>query len=309
MWSPRQPLFAAPGGLVYNCFMNPSFGALLIALLTIVILPWADTALAEYTLVLKNGRRITVQAYREEGDMIKFYGIGGEIGIGKDQVQSILKAGGDEGRGLSVSGVQSPEPRPAEDIPQQERTATGAAGGEPTSAGRSAVAPSADPRSEEERLAEERAKEEKEYQQKVKEITDRLRSVKDRYLLASRGSSSTEPTLVTSEEYLQKMKDNLTSRVKDAQANPCPADAGPIKLLTPSPFAGLPLAVTEMPPCGNNTPAVRSPTVDTPPAGYSQSERDFSDLRSRMGELVKERERLIEEMKQKNFETGDLFLD
>jgi hypothetical protein len=48
-------------------------------------------ALADYTLILKNGRRITVETYRQEGRMIKFHALGGEIGISKDQIQSIEK--------------------------------------------------------------------------------------------------------------------------------------------------------------------------------------------------------------------------
>ena len=45
--------------------------------------------------MLKNGRQITVQSYREEGSMIKFTGLGGEIGISKDQVQTIRAEEGD----------------------------------------------------------------------------------------------------------------------------------------------------------------------------------------------------------------------
>ena len=61
-------------------------------LLAVLLYSWAGPALADYTLVLKNGRRITVQSYREEGRMIKFHGLGGDIGISKDQIQSIEKA-------------------------------------------------------------------------------------------------------------------------------------------------------------------------------------------------------------------------
>ena len=288
---------------MYNYPMNLRFGSLLIALLTIIILPWGHAALAEYTLVLKNGRRITVQAYREEGGMIKFYGIGGEIGIGKDQVQTILKAGEGEGRGLSVTGVQSPEPRPAEGIPQQERTATGAAGGEPTSAGKSAVAPSAEARTEEERLAEERAKEEKEYQRRVKEITEQINSNMERYSVAGKGGSTLEEALLGKEEAIRARADDLNARLRDQQHNPGgPADAGGVKLATPSPFTGQPPATIEL------RPGEVAPRVDPPTPAYSERERDFSELRNRTNQLVKEREKLIEEMKQKSFETGDLFL-
>ncbi|HEX9787493.1 MAG TPA: hypothetical protein VGB09_05670, partial [Candidatus Binatia bacterium] len=53
---------------------------------------WLGAAEARYVLVLKNGRQIIVQSYREEGSMIKFSGLGGEIALSKDQVQSIRRA-------------------------------------------------------------------------------------------------------------------------------------------------------------------------------------------------------------------------
>ena len=58
----------------------------------------AASAHADYVLVLKNGRQITVQSYREEGSMIKFTGLGGEIGISKEQIETVRKtdAGGHE---------------------------------------------------------------------------------------------------------------------------------------------------------------------------------------------------------------------
>jgi transposase len=49
--------------------------------------------------------------------------------------------------------------------------------------------------------------------------------------------------------------------------------------------------------------------VNPPPPAYTDREREFSDLRNRMNQLVKDREKLIEEMKQKNFDTGNLFLE
>src|SRR5580765_3956356 len=61
-------------------------------LFTFLLCSWTVPVWADYTLVLKNGRRITVQSYREEGRMIKFRGLGGDIGISRDQIQSIQKA-------------------------------------------------------------------------------------------------------------------------------------------------------------------------------------------------------------------------
>src|SRR5687768_17723804 len=66
-------------------------------LLTLLSLLYSTSvASADYVLILKNGRRITVQNYREEGSMIRFHGLGGEIAISKDQIQSIRKAAAEE---------------------------------------------------------------------------------------------------------------------------------------------------------------------------------------------------------------------
>jgi hypothetical protein len=49
-------------------------------------------------------------------------------------------------------------------------------------------------------------------------------------------------------------------------------------------------------------------SLDPPPA-YSEKQKELSDLRSRIAALESDRDRLIEEMKVKNFDTGSLFLD
>jgi len=283
--------------------MNLSFGALLVAFLAFVIPPWGHLALAEYTLVLKNGRRITVQAYREEGNTIKFYGIGGEIGIGKDQVQSILKAGEGEGRGLSLSAPASSqgeasegsqeERRPAPET-QRQKARPEAAG--PPETGDESAPPELTP-------ADQAAKEEQEYQRRMREVTEQLRAAEERYRSASRGDSSPDPALLTGDEAIRARADDLNSRLRDQQHNPGgPADAGGVKLANPSPFTGQPPVMTEL------RPGEVVPRVEPPAPVYSEKERDLSTLRSQVNELVKERQRLIEEMRQKNLQTGDLFL-
>ena len=156
-------------------------------LLAVVLCGWAAPASADYTLVLKNGRRITVQSYREEGRMIKFNGLGGEIGISKDQVQSIEKTGGagPDGLTLSTPGLAAASPEPQ---------------AEPQPAKRS---PSPE---------EERAKEEKEYQQRLSEIDAQLKDAWDRYSLATRGTTSRDPTLLTSEEEIKRLNEDAASR-------------------------------------------------------------------------------------------------
>ena len=61
-----------------------------------LIFCWTGVLFANYTIVLKNGRRITVKSYREEGEMIRVRGMGGEFGIAKDQIESIINPGADE---------------------------------------------------------------------------------------------------------------------------------------------------------------------------------------------------------------------
>jgi len=73
-----------------------------VSLTVALIVAWSLPLSAEYTLVFKNGRAITVQSYREEGKMIKFYGLGGEIGLSKDQIQAIRKKGEGEHQDLSL---------------------------------------------------------------------------------------------------------------------------------------------------------------------------------------------------------------
>ena len=271
-----------------------------IALGLLIVFP--GTLYADYTLVLKNGRRITVQNYREEGGMIKFPGLGGEIGIGRDQIQSILKAGEPESRGMSLFGTERPQGGPAA-LGQEEKLEAGKGPAQvkgeekEAGAGQKALSP-------EEKLAEERAKEEKEYQSKVRQLTDRIKAARDRYSLSSGGSGGPEPTLLNSEEAIKARTDDLISRLRDAQHNPSgPSDAGGVKLSTPSPFSGVPPTTTEL------RPGQVVPRVDAPLHGYSAKEKELSDLRNQINQLQKERERFIEQMKQKNFDTGSLFLD
>ncbi len=261
---------------------------------------------AEYTLVLKNGRRITVESYREEGGMIKFRGLGGEIGINREQIQSILKAGEPQTRGMSLSGTERAPVEPATTGQEEKLGASQTPPGQTKGEGKEARAGQTQEKvlSPEEKQAEERAKEEKEYQSKVRQLTEQIKTARDRYAIATRGSSGPEPTLLNSEEAIKARTDDLVSRLRDAQHNPSgPSDAGGVKLSTPSPFTGVPPTTTEL------RPGQIVPRVDAPLPGYSGKEKELSDLRNQINQLQREREKLIEQMKQKNFETGSLFLD
>ncbi len=277
--------------------MNGLKQLLFLALALLLCLP--EPLFAEYTLVLKNGRRITVQSYREEGGMIKFPGMGGEIGISRQQIQSILKAGEPETRGMSLLGTERPSVVPPTTA-REEKIEAGRAPVEEAKPGQTqekALSP-------EEKLTEERAKEEMEYQNKVRQLTDQIKSARDRFSLATRGSTGPEPTLLNSEEAIKARTDDLISRLRDTQHNPSgPSDAGGIKLSTPSTFSGVPSANIE------HRAGGIPPQVDVPLPGYTGKEKDLSDIRNHLNQLQKERERLIEQMKQKNFDTGSLFLE
>jgi hypothetical protein len=231
---------------------------------------WFGAADAQYVLVLKNGRQITVQSYREEGPMIKFSGLGGEVAISKDQIQTIRRAGqGDQSGSPSLAVDQipptsSPEPPPAPTKSTEAKPAT-------------ALPPI------EAQQAKKHAEEEKAYQEKVKELTQQLKELRDRYALVTRGTSGSEPSFFTSEEAFRGHQEDLLSRLRDAQNR----------------AQGLPLG------SGRASP----PFALDPPPAYSERQKQLSDLRARISQVENDRQRLIDEMKAKNFDTGSLFLD
>jgi hypothetical protein len=236
-------------------------------LVTFFVPCWTVPALAEYALHLKNGRRIIVQSYREEGRMIKFHTLGGEIGISKDQIQSIEKA--------------------AQVSPLQQTQLQG---------------PAFDPQVAEKPLTpeEERAREEKEYQQKLMEVTAQLKEVRDRYSQLLRGTTSAEPSQLVTEEQIKASQADVISRFRDATSNP--GEPAPVRLLTPSPFSSLPPTIVE------EQPPARAPTTyENLP--YNETQKEFSELRQQANELEKEREKLINEMRQKNMSVSSLFLE
>jgi hypothetical protein len=242
----------------------------------LVFLAMTAPVSADYLLILKNGRQITVQTYREEGSMIKFYGFGGEIGISKDQIQSVAKIAPDGSSGLSVSIEQAPR--------ENDRSLEAPA--EPT---RETVV---SPEEERERL-------EKDYQQNLIDITEKLKEAQERYSQSIRGTSSTEPNLQFSEEQRAAMQDDVISRYRDATSNP--SEPAPVKLLTPSPFTSLPPTIVEERPIGR-------PPISVDNLPINDRQRELSDLRNQAIQLEKERDKLINEMREKNLKTGSLFL-
>lgn len=200
--------------------------------------------------------------------MIKFRGLGGEVGIGKDQIGRIEKVG------------------QAQSNPQQTLL--------------QAPAPSPQPTDKTLTPEEEKAKEEKEYQQKLLDITSQLKEVRDRYSQLLRGTTSAEPSQLVTEEQIKASQADVISRFREATSNP--GEPAPVRLLTPSPFSSLPPTVVE------EQPPARAPTTyENLP--YNETQKEFSELRHQANELEKERERLINEMRQKNMSVGSLFME
>jgi hypothetical protein len=232
-------------------------------LFTFSLCSWTVPVWADYTLVLKNGRRITVQSYREEGRMIKFRGLGGDIGISRDQIQSIQKA--DPGE-PTLDQTQLQESAVATQVPERPLI----------------------------------AEEEKEYQRKLLELTGQLKEVRDRYSELLRGTTSPEPSQLVTEEQIKASRADVISRFRDATSNP--TEPAPVRLLTPSPFSSLPPTIVE------EQPSARAP-INYENLPFNETQKEFSELRQQANELEKEREKLINEMRQKNMSIGSLFLE
>jgi hypothetical protein len=226
---------------------------------------------AEYVVVLKNGRQLTVQNYREEGSMIKFSGLGGEVAISKDQVQTIRRADTAESAAAPRLTLDRP---PAETA--AERPPTPAMPAQPETKVPAAV-------SVDQQQAKKRAEEGKAYEDRLKELTAQLKELRERYSLITRGNQGPEPSFFTSQEAFRGHQEDLLSRLRDAQNK----------------SQGLPTGS-----------AATSPqlSIDAPPA-YTAKQRELSDLRARIGQVENERQRVIDEMRAKGFEVGSLFLE
>ena len=266
----------------------------------VILFYWAGPVLADYTLILKNGRTVTVEAYREEGSMIIFSSYGGEISIAKEDVQSIIPV---------VEGLATRKVPPqtdvvpgesAETVPGEERVGRPGQGQEmkeqPVAIKEKVLTP-------EQIRAEKRAKEEKEYQKRVGEITARIKALRDRFALASRRTPGPEPSILDSQEAIRARTADLNSRLKDAARTPGGrSDRGDVRLERPSPFTGAAPTIIDLKP-GGIAKRVRPPL--TP---YSPKEKELSQLRRQILALEKERDRLIQEMREKTFDSGSLFL-
>jgi hypothetical protein len=171
-------------------------------------------AFADYTILLKNGRQVTVQNFREEGGMIKFYGYGGEISIAKNQIQAIRPAS---------------EVKRTEEAPSQSAAPTTAANQVPPSR-QTKTAP---PVVEEKTIAERRIKEEEAYQQQLRKINNQLQELRGRYATETRGNIGLDPAFFTTEEAFKGHQEDLLSRLRDAQYKAQGLPSGPAQQSPP----------------------------------------------------------------------------
>lgn len=159
---------------------------------------------AQYVLVLKNGRQITVKSYREEGSMIKFSGLGGEIGLPKDQIKAILKPGQTDRPGLSISELD------AQPLPQGATAPQ-----KPPPPARSEAGPRPPESAETRPLAD--ADEAKEYQKRLAEVTQKLEIANREYFDATQGGGAASNV---SKEGLLSWAADFGSRIRDSQKVP-----------------------------------------------------------------------------------------
>lgn len=185
-----------------------------LSLTMVLVAASALTAFADYTLVLKNGRRITAQSYREEGSTIKIHGLGGEFGIPKDQIQTILKGEQTEQRGLSISDLeassrqtQAPAQKPSVPPARDAKDAPG------PNQKKSAV----------------EANEEQEYQKRLAEVTEKLETAKRQYINATEGGGTASNV---SKAGFSGWVADIGSRIRDSQNVPGgggPAETPPMQ--------------------------------------------------------------------------------
>jgi len=171
-----------------------------------VIFGWGGLLHADYTVLLKNGRSITVKGYREDGELIKVQGLGGEFGIAKDLVESITENGPREARGMVVpdsNRIQST------DTSRQASKIT-----PPKDSGKVSEGEVQKRRAE---VPPVKGVEEAEYLRIIREKTDQLKRLTDRYSVATRGSSGPQPGVLEGQEAIRGRTADLQSRLKDAQ--------------------------------------------------------------------------------------------
>lgn len=261
----------------------------------VILFYWTGPVLADYTLFLKNGRTLIVEAYREGGSMIIFSSHGGEISIPKEEVKSIIPVRGHVAR-TDLPDVEYVPGETGVVAPKQESVARPSEV-PPLGTKENILTP-------EQIRAEERAKEEREYQTKIREITERIKVLRYRYVLAVGRPPGPEPSLLNNPAAIRGRTADLNSRLKDAiRRSEEPSDRGVVRLEQPSPFTGAPPTIIEL------KPGRIMKRVHPRRAPYDPKEKKLSQLRMKMIELGRKRDRLIQEMREKNFNSGFVFLE
>ena len=178
---------------------------------------WAGLANAQYVVVLKNGRQLTVQSYREEGSTVKIQGLGGELGIPKEQIQSISKSGRTDRPGLNINDLENPSrSAPAAAKPTARAPASGPSAGSGSTDANSGVS----------------ADEEREYRQRLAEVTQKLESARKRYFEATQGGKTGSNV---GKEGLRAWTMDFASRIHDSQK--VPGGGGPPGTPPAQPYA------------------------------------------------------------------------
>jgi hypothetical protein len=173
-------------------------------------------AQAQHVIVLKNGRQITAQSYREEGSTVKIQGLGGEFGIPKDQIQSISKAGQGERPGLNIIDLETTTRQTS--IPQKPSLPPARDAKAPTSPAETRSAADIE--------------EEKEYQKRLAEVTQKLEAAKQQYFDATQGGGTASNV---SKEGFRSWAMDFASRIHDSQK--IPGGGGPSSTPPTPPYA------------------------------------------------------------------------
>jgi hypothetical protein len=175
-------------------------------------------AAANYTIVLKNGRQLTVESYREEGSAIKVFGLGGEFGIPKDQIQTISKFGQSDRPGLNIIDLETSTRRQQPQVPQ--KPAVPAVGDIKDDMSPGAPEITIDP------------EEEKEYRKRLAEVTQKLQAAREKYFSVTQGSGTAANV---SQEGIRAWVMDFASRIHDSQK--VPRGGGPRSTPPTPPYA------------------------------------------------------------------------
>ena len=169
-------------------------------------------------MVLKNGRQLTVQSYREEGSTVKIQGLGGELGIPKEQIQSISRSRQNDRPGLNLNSLENA----SRSSPAATKPPIGASASRPNEI---SVPIDSDSGAN--------LEEEKEYRRRLAEITQKLESARKLYLEAS---SAGNTGAKFDKEGIKDWTADLASRIQDSQKAGGGPTSTPLAWSFPAPY-------------------------------------------------------------------------